>query len=83
MIFGVYPFSTISHVELIWSVKKGDYYMPKTVPLSLEGKQFIKTCLQSDPALRDWENVSKNVYLASQDYDFQSETNYEETKNPD
>lgn len=57
--------------------------MPKTVPLSPEGKQFIQTCLQSDPALRDWEKVSKNVYLASEDYDFQSETNYEETKNPD
>ena len=64
-------------------MKKGDYYMPKTVPLSPEGKQFIKTCLQSEPALRDWEKVSKNVYLASEDYDFQSETDHEETKNPD
>jgi len=49
LITGLIPFSANHLEELMKTVEKGDYWMPKDVNLSIEGLSFLNSCLKYKP----------------------------------
>jgi serine/threonine protein kinase len=45
MITGFVPFTGKNRYQLSEAIERGDYWMPKDVRLSLEGLNFLNSCL--------------------------------------
>lgn len=70
MLFGFYPFNAKNgKIQFKNCVNQGDYQIPKTVELSLQGIDFLNTCLQFDPKNRGWQDIKNHDYLLSDGYE--------------
>lgn len=49
LLTGFVPFTGKNYEDLKSNLANGNYYIPKTVQLSVEGLQFMSKCLQYDP----------------------------------
>lgn len=45
MLTGYSPFNGVDKRDLINNIKKGDYGLPKTIQISLQGLDFLNGCL--------------------------------------
>lgn len=52
MLTGFTPFTGVSKQNLAENVQTGEYFIPKTVKLSLQGLDFLNSCLKFDSAER-------------------------------
>ena len=52
MLTGFTPFTGVSKKNLAENVQAGEYFIPKTVKLSLQGLDFLNSCLKYDSAER-------------------------------
>jgi serine/threonine protein kinase len=48
MLTGFTPFTGVSKQNLAENVQAGEYFIPKTVKLSLQGLDFLNSCLKFD-----------------------------------
>lgn len=68
MLTGFTPFTGTSKEDLKRNLERGNYRLPKTIRMSLEGLDFMNCCLQHNPKERmSWVELLKHSYLK---YDF-------------
>lgn len=68
MITGFTPFTGTSKEDLKRNLERGNYRLPKTIKMSLEGLDFMNCCLQHNPKDRlSWPELLKHPYLT---YDY-------------
>jgi serine/threonine/tyrosine protein kinase RAD53 len=64
MLTGFTPFTGTSKDDLKKNLELGNYSLPKTIKMSLEGLDFMNCCLQHNPKERlSWEQLLKHQYL--------------------
>jgi serine/threonine-protein kinase ULK/ATG1 len=64
MLTGFTPFTGTSKQNLTQNIKKGDYSIPKTLKISLEGISFLNSCLQFDANKRlTFEDLVRHPYI--------------------
>ena len=68
MLTGFTPFTGTSKDDLKKNLENGNYRLPKSIKISLEGLDFMNCCLQHNPNDRlSWEELLKHQYL---NYDY-------------
>lgn len=60
LLTGFDPFTAQTKEQLRDNLKKGEWNLPKTIPLSLEGLSFLNSCLQYDADKRI--KISELIY---------------------
>ena len=74
LLTGFPPFAGDSLEQVIGNLAKGQYFVPKTVGLSMEGLLFLDRCLKYLPEERiQWFEICLADYMQSSAYDFQDE----------
>lgn len=64
MITGFTPFTGMNQRDLQRNLTKGEYKFPKSLKLSLEGLNFLNSCLQYDPEKRiSWDQLKNHPYI--------------------
>ena len=77
MLTGFPPFTGKNMTNLQENIKRGDYQIPKTIKLSIEGLHFLNSCLQYNPYDRfDWKDMKADAYVSHSEYSFQ-DLNYD------
>lgn len=73
MLTGFTPFTGTSKEDLKRNLERGNYRMPKSIKMSLEGLDFMNCCLQHNPKERmSWPELLKHPYLT---YDYTKDLN--------
>ena len=81
MLTGFTPFTGTSKEDLKKNLERGNYRLPKTIKMSLEGLDFMNCCLQHDPNERmSWNQLLKHQYL---NYDWSQDLNPHPDKEDD
>ena len=71
LLTGFAPFTGTSYESLKQNLKKGTYFIPKTIELSLDGLIFLDKCLKYETKDRiSWQELVQDSYILCEDYDF-------------
>jgi serine/threonine-protein kinase ULK/ATG1 len=69
MLTGFPPFTGFDIGSLKANIRKGDYPIPKTIRLSVEGLDFINNCLKYDVAERfEWHDLLAHPFMQNEEY---------------
>ena len=76
MIFGTLPFSAQNERDLVKQIKNDPVRLPKTSPITPEGKEAIKAMLQKDPTKRiELIDFVTQPYNTMEDEEFEQKYN--------